>query len=135
MKMPPQEVGGIGLSLRPKLPKRVERCRTAGWRMPDAAVYVGRPTRWGNPFPITTSRQHAVDQYAAWLPSQPGLMLSARQTLKGRDLVCWCPLDQPCHADLLLQIANSDADVLISAHPDCPKWASVLVDLLLQEAA
>jgi hypothetical protein len=33
----------------------------------------------------------------------------ARRELGGRDLVCWCPIDQPCHADVLLEIANQES--------------------------
>ena len=38
------------------MPKRIQRKRTAGWRMPENTVYVGRPTRWGNPYPVTPEK-------------------------------------------------------------------------------
>jgi hypothetical protein len=103
--------------------KRIQRKRERGWKMPRNAVYVGRPTIWGNPFrphngdcdhpdcgpkshpPLT--RQGAVDAYRRYLPGllavQPTGLI---ESLRGKDLACWCPLDQPCHADVLLEIAN-----------------------------
>lgn len=104
--------------------KRIQRRRTKGWRMPDGAVYVGRPTKWGNPFAVGVTRlvgpPHAgrdtmvTDQRAAVGLYRQWLMQSARRhdelvrPLAGHDLACWCPLDQMCHADVLLQIANGE---------------------------
>lgn len=34
-------------------------------------------------------------------------MLEAKRLLRGKNLACWCPLDQPCHADVLLELANA----------------------------
>ena len=117
-------------------PKRIQRKRTAGWRMPVGAVYVGRPTRWGNPFRIAVpycgptirqanTAQEAVSAFNDWIRRDtlhhlmwdPSLIVAhvelkaslSRGDLAGRDLVCWCPLDQPCHADVLLKIANGGA--------------------------
>ena len=124
--------------------KRIQRKRTAGWRMPSGAVYVGRPSRWGNPViierrhilggPLWTvwasdtgpvignydtaaeARAVAVDQFAAWLRAESvppvdaavhAYMWEHMGELAGKDLACWCPLDQPCHGDVLLEIANS----------------------------
>lgn len=50
--------------------------------------------------------QVAVDAFTWWLIEQPHLMLSLGE-LKGHDLACWCPLDQPCHADALIELANA----------------------------
>ena len=90
------------------MPDRIQRKRTKDWKMPVNAIYVGRPTRWGNPF---------ADQDNAELVRQfryncltPEFICSVRSELKGKDLACWCPLDQPCHADVLLKIANEEAD-------------------------
>ncbi len=92
----------------PRLTRRIQRRRTAGWRMPEGALYVGRPSRWGNPFPVAQhSAAGAVANYRLWLESQPELVAAALIELAGRDLACWCPLSQPCHADVLLQIARS----------------------------
>lgn len=115
-------------------PKRIQRRRTAGWRMPNGAMYVGRPTKWGNPlkwtdYPATRQteecgpvsvapaarRRFAVTDFAAAVQYGIGRFdgypsaEEIRRELAGRDLVCWCPLDQPCHADVLLKIANSEA--------------------------
>lgn len=90
-------------------PQRIQRKRTKGWRMPENAVYVGRPTKWGNPWKVggpsymghvAWSAAHAVELY------DRGSILVGPDELRGKDLACWCPLDQPCHADVLLDWAN-----------------------------
>jgi phosphopantothenate synthetase len=87
--------------------RRIQRKRTKGWRMPDGAIYVGRGSKWGNPYRIGTclipDAQAAVHAFQANLP----LSVDGLSALRGHDLACWCPLDQPCHADVLLEIANS----------------------------
>ncbi len=84
-------------------PRRIQLQRRKGWRKPAGTVVVSRPTRWGNPFPVTEgNRAAAVESYRCWLPTS-GLDLTP---LRGKDLACWCPPDQPCHADVLLEIAN-----------------------------
>jgi hypothetical protein len=74
--------------------------------MPTDAVYVGRPTRWGNPYPIADHGAAAVARYRAYLLADPALLEAVRRELCGRDLACWCRLDAPCHADVLLELAN-----------------------------
>ena len=94
-------------------PKRIQRKRTKGWRMPEGAIYVGRPTLWGNPF--TGERKRVVELFERYVK----LALSDNRKhapwledylapLRGHDLACWCPIDQPCHADVLLRLANKD---------------------------
>ena len=76
--------------------------RRAGLPHPEA-VFVGRPSKWGNPFRIGIdgTREECVERYRLHLLSS-GLDTTE---LRGKDLVCWCaPL--PCHADVLLEIAN-----------------------------
>jgi hypothetical protein len=71
-------------------------------------VYVGRPTKWGNPFAIGKdgSREVVIVKYRAWLFNQPHL-LAALPELRGKVLACWCaPL--ACHGDVLAELANSD---------------------------
>lgn len=91
------------------MPKRIQRKRTKGWRMPSNTVYVGRPTKWGNPYiPESPDEyQEAVDDYRFW---QEALIARGYNQdfseLRGKDLACWCPLDRPCHADVLLKLAN-----------------------------
>lgn len=101
--------------------ERIQRKRTKGWRMPAGAVYVGRPTKWGNPFRLGQpnaddcmtcgDRAEAVAKYRSELVTFAGGFVGCtqdeiRSELRGKDLACWCPLDQPCHADVLLEIAN-----------------------------
>ena len=99
------------------MPKRIQRKRIKGWRMPDGAVYVGRPTKWGNPFQVgkgipflpgrkVADNRHAASLFAAHALQEEALIAAARAELRGKDLACWCPLDRPCHADILLAIAN-----------------------------
>lgn len=156
-------------------PQRIQRKRTAGWRMPEGAIYVGRPTKWGNPFQFghrqyglvaepgidgrewdyegrisaagmrhdyhlpggrvisctvrLGTRAEMVELYRLTLageptarmrmsyPSasgEPGRFLKVtpadvRAELAGKDLACFCPLDMPCHASVLLDLANGEA--------------------------
>ena len=97
-------------------PHRVQLKRSKGWRMPDNTLKIDRTTRWGNPFAPADSGSiaAAVANHAAWMRgelaapdgrSPPGTS-EIRTVLGGHHLACWCALDGPCHADLLLQIAN-----------------------------
>lgn len=91
------------------MPCRVQRKRTKGWRMPPNTVYVGRPTKWGNVDPFWGG-PIPIAYYRRWLLEQGReLVTMARRELRGKNLACWCPLDQPCHADVLLEIANEEA--------------------------
>jgi len=82
--------------------------------MPENAVYVGRPTRYGNPFFVRDFRDGkaaCVEAFRAHIEkldreSAGEIRRIARAELGGKDLACWCPLNQPCHADVLLEIAN-----------------------------
>lgn len=87
---------------------RVRLRRARGWRKPEGAVVVARPSKWGNPWRIGDglSRAEAVRRYREWVEGDPERMGLIRRELVGRDLCCWCPLDEPCHADVLLEIAN-----------------------------
>ncbi len=87
--------------------------------MPEGAVYVGRPTKWGNPYRAPTkngvpSRGFDIPRHVApqILTQYEELILTSDlgdelQELRGKDLACWCPLDRPCHADVLLRLANT----------------------------
>lgn len=99
-------------------PVRVQRKRTKGWRMPENTVYVGRGSKWGNPFkegdasiiiggPI--DRDRAVGLYREMILNRmcygfplPGDL----EVIRGKNLACWCKLGEPCHADFLLELAN-----------------------------
>ena len=125
-----------------RTPKRIQRKRSKGWKMPEGAVYVGRPTRWGNPVAIAAplldvgyegcTAEQAVEHYRNLVSRRASFHATGngggfmhvtanpvndrgdvvpteaeiRTNLRGLDLACWCPLDQPCHADVLLEIAN-----------------------------
>ena len=114
-------------------PKRIQRKRTKGWRMPPNTIYVGRPTKFGNPFIVGTyynsykrkviTPEIAVELFRHLVTASEALrlefwggpmeifrddILEDIHELKGKDLACWCRLDQPCHADVLLEIANNE---------------------------
>lgn len=76
--------------------------------VPLGAVYVGRPTKWGNPFVIGRDgdRAQVIGLYADYLSFNGDLLEAIKQELRGKDLVCHCAPDA-CHADILLEIANS----------------------------
>jgi hypothetical protein len=122
--------------------ERIQRRRIKGWRMPSGAVYVGRPTLWGNPFTETNAREvgylsirdtpelareFLTQCFRDWLTDngarggrewwqgpesdrRKAAIKSNIAVLRGLDLVCWCPLDQPCHAAVLLELANTEAE-------------------------
>lgn len=71
-------------------------------------IYIGRPTKWGNPFIIGRdgSRDEVIQKYSRWIREQPELMEQAKKELKGHSLICFCA-PKPCHGDILLEIANS----------------------------
>lgn len=119
-----------------RMPQRIQRRRTKGWRMPEGAIYVGRPTDWGNPFVANktfegdwaVTEPDALHRTRAVFPDRASAVARAVElfrrsigpigsvglgevrALRGKDLVCWCALDQPCHADVLLEIANGPAE-------------------------
>lgn len=136
------------------LPRRIQRKRTKGWRMPPGTVYVGRGSRFGNPFRPDFAGQYlmcdashrrtvlspwvifdhtqdiranpatplmACQHYHRWLRKKynspddrhvPQIVIPCTITraqiaaLRGKHLACWCAPGQPCHADLLLHLAN-----------------------------
>lgn len=81
---------------------------------PEDAVYVGRPSPYGNPYRVSDARtrENAVEQYRMWIyaPRQRPLRELIRRELRDKDLVCWCA-PSACHADVILEIANGDGDV------------------------
>ena len=74
------------------------------------AVYIGRGSKWGNPFVIGRDGDRAavIEKHGRWLADQHQL-LRALDELKGCDLVCFCA-PAPCHGDLLLRLSNSTRD-------------------------
>ena len=105
------------------MPIRVQVKRTKGWRLPPNTVIVDRRTEWGNPNRVGMFRDYtaadAVRDFKSWLKREPQVRsfesvygkpptrAAIRAALRGKNLACWCPLDQPCHADVLLEIANA----------------------------
>ena len=132
-------------------PKRIQLSRRKGYRKPEEAIVVARPSRWGNPYVVGSEGvayhgamlgpgvgyydsedvrgcdidmpaphdrltvEQAVALYRQDLlgemeyPSSPERAVdleAALESLRGHDLACWCQLDQPCHADVLLELAN-----------------------------
>ena len=106
-----------------RLPIRIQRRRVRGWRTPCHAKYVGPGSFYGSPFRVArsareleeggelvvASAEEAVARYREWIEgTREGRFVAgcAARNLWGLDLVCWCPATQPCHADVLLEIAN-----------------------------
>ena len=99
------------MATKAQKPRRIKLQRTRGWRIPENTTVVARPTRWGNPFvpgtPGIPDRAEAVRRYRAMIAGDAALRAAARESLRGRNLACWCPLEGPCHADVLLELANT----------------------------
>lgn len=87
------------------MPRVLHKNRSA---IPPDAVYIGRPSKFGNPFKIGRdgTREEVIAKYRQYIELNPLLKDAAVRELRGHDLVCWCaPL--PCHGDVLLEIANA----------------------------
>lgn len=100
------------------MPERIQRKRVKGWKMPPNTVSVCRPGRFGNPFNVTDDRsqREAVTAFRIWLtvdgchadiPVEKAAILDGLEELKGKNLACWCKKGTPCHADVLLELANT----------------------------
>jgi hypothetical protein len=91
------------------MPQRFQRSRRKGARLPPGTIVVTRPTKWGNPHPLALGREEAVRRYREDLLAGRLVITvgDVERELEGRDLACYCPLDQPCHADVLLEVANA----------------------------
>ena len=104
------------------MPERVQLSRRAGWRMPANTVKVSRPGKFGNPFPvdgegpmgrIAPDQEGAVGFFRQML-ADPEMRAAAgypsddeiRSALRGKNLACWCRPGTPCHADVLIEVAN-----------------------------
>lgn len=113
-------------------PVRIQLSRAKGWRMPEGAISVARPTVFGNPFTVHDCREagyrgtdeelaaRCVSAFRVWLgpmwrtnwdgpesEAARAALLSRLSDLRGKNLACWCKLGSPCHADVLLEIANA----------------------------
>lgn len=122
------ELGGSSAS--EVRPQRIQLSRAKGWRMPSNTVKVDRSTRWGNPFIYSDSDPVRLAYYADYRKNvelwmgwpvadvdtavrafremcAPDMAVAARRLLRGKNLACWCPIGSPCHADVLLDLANA----------------------------
>lgn len=88
-------------------PQRIQLSRRKGWRMPTNTVKVSRPSKWGNPFSVAEyGRELAVLNYRLRLDGLVAIGAVDLSELRGKKLACWCRLDDECHADVLLELAN-----------------------------
>jgi hypothetical protein len=89
---------------------KVLNARQVGKHSSGGRVYVGRPSKWGNPFVIGRDgvRDEVIAKYRAWVVKQPALM-NALHELRNKDLICWCA-PEACHADVLAELAKQDND-------------------------
>lgn len=85
-------------------PYRVQLRRTKGWRMPPNTVKVARPSPFGNYAGPT--KQDFDDDLASMSNADRAFFMDRVKELRGKNLACFCPLDRPCHADTLLELAN-----------------------------
>jgi Domain of unknown function (DUF4326) len=93
------------------MPSRIQRRRSRGWRQPINAIYVGRSTKWGNPYKVGVDNHSAEEAVTLFRRDLIAGSLAftiddVRRELKGKDLVCWCKPGSPCHADVLFAVAN-----------------------------
>jgi hypothetical protein len=117
-------------------PVRIQRKRTKGWRMPPNTVCVTRPGKYGNPYIVehkdgvwgvsicgiwkpcpdienptrADAATWAVSLFRAFVLSSQDLAATLRRELRGKNLACFCAPDKPCHADVLLELANPDRE-------------------------
>lgn len=115
------------------MPERVQLRRTKGWRKPEGCIGVGRPSRWGNPFRVAFDPEPLVSggvvvpipkfivRQIRIIEAEASVLLfrhmlregllpitveDVQRELAGHDLGCWCHPFAPCHADVLLEVAN-----------------------------
>lgn len=115
------------------MPERITLSRAKGWRMPANTVKVDRTTIWGNPWKVaefyypgwntpTLAQAETVRLFRAAVSgfdsngsfcrpiahpeSRIGIIIARLPELRGKNLACWCKPGEPCHADVLLELAN-----------------------------
>ncbi len=100
------------------MPIRVQRKRIKGWKMPENTVSVTRPHKWGNPFKVGDKIRDPmtgeviktlkdIEDVLSWYRNYLNYRQIDTSELRGKNLACFCKLDQPCHADVLLELANA----------------------------
>jgi hypothetical protein len=121
------------MSNQKRIPKRIQRKRAKGWRMPENTVYVGRPTNLGSPFKVVkcgkgwqVSFSGLLDISGAYFDNKVGAVAwsvaafrdhvkeneacykAELAKVEGKDLACWCSLYSPCHADVLIELLGKE---------------------------
>ena len=88
------------------MPKRIQRKRTRGWRMPPNTFYVGNGTIWWNQYDNSPEGLKKYEDLIRYMITEYGGIKLDIESLRGKDLACWCALTDSCHGDVLLKIAN-----------------------------
>jgi hypothetical protein len=99
-------LAAVWLTLEIAMPRVLNKYKDV---IPPDAVYIGRPSKWGNPYALGTNgdRTTVIDKFTGYVLNHPTLANDARRELRGKDLVCFCA-PRACHGDVLLRIANED---------------------------
>lgn len=88
---------------------RMKHYRDYEWKKNPNAIYVGRGKgergKWGNPFKVSEyGLKKCLELYREWLMEKLAHDPEFLEPLRGKDLVCFCKLDQPCHADIIIEM-------------------------------
>ncbi len=77
--------------------------------IPKDAVYIGRPSKWGNPFEIGNdgTRSEVLEKYTKWILQNPDLIQQAKVEIGNRPMVCWCS-PAKCHAEILSKLIHDE---------------------------
>lgn len=93
--------------------RRIQLSRKKGFKLPANTIVVSRPTKWGNPVKKgdwfgghQITQEDAVNWYRDHITPDSLMGKDARKELRGKNLACWCKPGTPCHADVLLELAN-----------------------------
>jgi len=98
-------------------PERIQRSRIFKQESPNGLpiIYVGRPSKWGNPYKVgddkecgvlVKTREAVIEMYTAYAKMMTEKDPTWLDGLRDKNLSCWCGLDEKCHADILLELAN-----------------------------
>lgn len=99
------------MTAKPRRPRRLQRSRSRP--LPPGAVCVAPPSRRGNPYRVEDhGPAEAVALFRQHVLGDAALLAAVRRELRGRDLACWCKPGEPCHADVLLELANPEPQPL-----------------------
>jgi uncharacterized protein DUF4326 len=110
------------------MPERIQRKRVKDWKAPDGVINVTRPGRYGNPYfpgcgigfggfdaqmrpvswPLITKadmKRHFAEHMRVMALHEPKEFEAYIAPLRGKNLMCWCKPGEPCHGDVLLELA------------------------------